>query len=126
MSEPSEPMNALVIAFNSQLDDKHFRAILHKMHDANYPLVKMIEDLGLEEDMSPALRKVVENLAPDVVDAIRGATVEALDRGERTLPVRWGVTDAELDGGVDVEVDVVETERGRVIRVRPDRRAVPR
>ena len=41
------------------------------------------------------------------------------------LPVSWGVTDSELHRGVEVEVDVVETERGRVIKVLPDRRRCP-
>lgn len=126
MSEPSDPTNALLIAINSQLNSKHFRDSLRKMHDANYPFVKMVEDLGLEEDMSPDLRKMLENLAPDVVDGIRRATLEMLDRGDRVLPVSWGVTDVELDRGAEVEIDVVGAERGRVIRVRPARRAVPR
>jgi hypothetical protein len=125
LSAPSDPTNALLIAINSQLANKNFRDSLRKMHDANYPLVKMIEDLGLEEDMSPALRMMIENLAPDVVDGIRRATLDMLDRGEHMLPVSWDVTDSELHHGANVEVDVVETEDGRVIRVRPDRRAVP-
>ena len=33
------------------------------------------------------------------------------------------MTDAELDSGVPVEFEIVETERGRVIKVRPDTRA---
>lgn len=125
MSEPSDPTNALVIAVNAQLNDKHFRDSLRRMHDASYPLVKMLEDLGLEEDMSPALRKILDNLAPDVVEGIRRATLDMLDRGEQALPVSWGVTDAELDRGVPVEVEIVETERGRVINVRPNERAEP-
>ena len=122
MSEPSDPTNALVIAVNSQLSDKHFRKSLREMHDAGYPLVKMVEVLGLEEDMSPAMLELLANLSPQVVDGIRRATLDMLDREEQTLPVSWGLTEAEFDRGVPVDVEIVETERGRVIRVRPDGR----
>ena len=89
MSEPSDPTNALVIAVNAQLSDKHFRDSLRTMHDASYPLVKMLEDLGLEEDTSPALQRILATLAPEVVEGIRQATLDMLDRGEQALPVSW-------------------------------------
>lgn len=81
-----DPSCALVIAVNAQLGDKHFRASIRHMHNQGYPLVKMVEDLGLDDDMSPALRSILENLSPEVVDGIRRATLDMLDRDERILP----------------------------------------
>jgi hypothetical protein len=71
-----------VSAVNSQLGDKHFRASVRHMHQQGYPLVKMVEALGLDDDLSPELRTAIGNLSPEVVDDIRNTTLQMLDRAE--------------------------------------------
>jgi hypothetical protein len=88
LSQPVDPSDALVIAVTSQLGDKHFRASLRKMHEEGYPLVRIIDDLGLEEEVSPALRTTLENLGPDAIDSIRKATFELLDSEEHKVEPR--------------------------------------
>ena len=88
LSQPIDPSDALAIAVTSQLGDKHFRASLRKMHEEGYPLVRIIDDLGLEEEVSPALRATLENLGPSEIAAIRKATFELLDREEHRVEPR--------------------------------------
>jgi hypothetical protein len=82
MTETMDASSAFVIAVNSQLGDKDFRDSIRQMHHQGYPLVKMVEALGLDDDMSPASRQTLEHLSPEVVDRIRAATLELLDRVE--------------------------------------------
>jgi hypothetical protein len=86
MTGPIDASSAFAIAVSSQLGDKHFRDSLRDMHHERYPLVKMVEALGLDDDVSPAIREMLEQLSPDVVDSIRTATLAMLDRVECTPP----------------------------------------
>ena len=121
MSETTDPSTALIVAVNAHLGDRHFRDSVRGMHRQSYPLVKMIEALGLEDDMSPAVREILENLSPNVVDGIRLATLEMLDRADCRLLLSCGVTDAGLDHGVAADLEIVETASACTIEVRRSR-----
>ncbi len=82
------------------------------MHAEGYPLVKMVDALGLEDDMSAQIRKILEDLSPEVVADIREAILVMLDGTEYEIPLDCTVTDAELDHGDPVHVEV-EPEEGR-------------
>jgi hypothetical protein len=86
LPQPIDPSSALVGAVMSQLGDKHFRASLRHMHQQGYPLLKIVEALGLDDDVSPALRTALENLGPDDIAEIRRRTLEMLDRTEAARP----------------------------------------
>ena len=76
---PMLPANALLMARNRGLADKDFRESVRQMHNEGYPLVKMVEALGLDDDMTERTRQILDELAPDVVEGIRRATLEMLD-----------------------------------------------
>lgn len=86
MTEPMDASRAFAIAVSSQLGDKHFRDSIRDMHHERYPLVKMVEALGLDDDVSPAIRERLEQLSPEVVERIRADTLEMVDRVECTPP----------------------------------------
>ncbi len=113
------PASALVRATNQALADKDFRDCVRAMHVNGYPLVDMVDALGLEDDMTKRIRQIVEELPPDVVRGIRAATIEMLDSRDYEMPLDCSVTDAQLDRGVPVDVDVVPDAGGRTIHVRP-------
>jgi hypothetical protein len=113
------PTNSLVQAANTALANKDFRDSVRQMHAAGYPLVDMVEALGLEDDMTQRIRQILLDLPPDVVDGIRQATLEMLDSGNFVMPLECIVTDAELDAGVPVAVEVGREQGVETIRVRP-------
>ncbi len=124
MSEPSSnppmmPANALVMAANRGLASPDFRESVRKMHAEGYPLVKMVEALGLEEDMTKRIREILDQLPADVVDGIRKATIEMLDSTEYEMPLDCTVTDAELEEGIPVDVEVLPEDGIDTIHVRP-------
>ena len=116
-----DPGNALIIAANEGLEDEDFRTSVREMHAQGYPLTKMVEALGLDHAMSPPVLKILESLSPEVVDGIRKATLDMLDRTDPNyhMPVDCNVTDAELDAGVPVEVEVLDESGTPTIHVRP-------
>ncbi len=116
---PMIPTNALVMATNRGLASEDFRASVRQMHAEGYPLVKMVEALGLEDDMTARIREILNGLAPDVVEGIRQATLEMLDSTEYMMPLDCTVTDSELDQGVPVEVEVLPEDGVDTIHVRP-------
>ncbi len=108
------------MASNAALADPDFRASVRQMHAEGYPLVKMVDALGLEDDMTAQVRKILEDLSPEVVSKIRAAILVMLDSTEYEIPLNCTVTDAELDRGDPVHVEV-EPEQGRpTIHVRPE------
>ena len=113
-----DPSFALVQAANAALQDPKLVASIRQMHDEGYPLVKMVEALALDDEMDDQLRKVIEKISPDVVTGIREATLEMLDRGGHDLPLDCNVTPEEVDGGVPVDVEVVDEDNVRTIRSR--------
>ena len=107
----------LLIAANTAFADPNFRASVKQMHAEGYSLVRMVEALGLDDDMSARIREILESLPDDVVAGIRTATLAMLDRGDSALPVICTVPKAGLDQPVAVEVS---PENGTpTIHVRP-------
>src|SRR6185369_13233377 len=96
------PSNPLVMAANKGLASPDFRESVRQMHAEGYPLVKMVEALGLEEDMTKRIREILDQLPADVVEGIRKATLEMLDSTEYEMPLDCTVTDAELEAGIPV------------------------
>lgn len=113
------PTNALVMAANKSLADKDFRESVRQMHAEQYPLVDMVDALGLEEDMSARIRQILEGLSDDVVEGIRKATLEMLDSKDYVMPLDCNVTDAELEKGIPVDVEVLPEDGKQTIHVRP-------
>ncbi len=113
------PSNPLVTAVNTSLASKDFRESIRQMHAEGYPLVKMVEALGLEDDMTKRIRQILHELPREVVDQIRKATLDMLDSGDYVMPLDCTVTDAELNKGVPVEVEVLPETGKDTIHVRP-------
>jgi hypothetical protein len=113
------PSNPLVMASNKALANKDFRESVRQMHAEGYPLVKMVEALGLEDDMTERIRQILTDLPPDVVEGIRKATIEMLDSSDYVMPLDCTVTDAELEEGVPVDVEVLPESGVETIHVRP-------
>jgi ABC-type thiamine transport system substrate-binding protein len=122
MSQPPAPMlpsNALVMAANKALASPDFRESVRQMHAEGYPLVKMVDALGLEEDMTKRIRQILEDLPADVVEGIRKATLEMLDSADYVMPLDCTVTDKELEEGIPVDVEVAPESGVDTIHVRP-------
>ena len=118
-SPPMTPTNALVMAANKSLADKNFRESVRQMHAENYPLIDMVDALGLEEDMTARIREILEALPDDVIAGIRKATLEMLDSKVYVMPLDCTVTDAELKEGIPVDVEVLPEDGKETIHVRP-------
>lgn len=113
------PSNALVMAANNGLGDPNFRASVRQMHAEGYPLVKMVEALGLEDELTDPIREILENLPPDITQEIRDATLAMLDGSNYIMPLDCTVTDAELNAHIPVEVEVLPENKVQTIHVRP-------
>ncbi len=113
------PSDSLVSATNVALADKNFRDSVRQMHAANYPLVDMVDALGLEDDMTTEIRQLLEDLPADVVDGIRKATIEMLDSANYVMPLRCAITDSEIQNGVPIEVSVLPELGRHQIHIRP-------
>jgi hypothetical protein len=113
-----DPSFGLVQAANNALSDPKLRESVRQMHAEGYSLVKMIEALALDDEMDEQLRKVIEGLKPEVVEGIRTATLEMLDRGEAALPIDCDVTPEQVDDGAPVAVEVVDEHKVQTIKVR--------
>jgi hypothetical protein len=85
----------------------------------------MVETLGLEEDMTEAIRNIVGGLSPSVVAGIRQATLDMLDRAdavanpEYKMPLECEVSKQNLDSGAPVKVAVEDLKGVQTIYVRP-------
>ncbi len=113
------PSNSLVMAANTSLGNKDFRDSVRQMHAEGYPLVDMVEALGLEDDMTDRIRAILVGLPDDVIVGIRKATLDMLDSGNFVMPLQCSVTDSELEAGVAVGVDVHAEGGAQTIVVRP-------
>lgn len=88
----------LLVATDAALADPNFRVTLRQMHTEGYPLVQMVEALGLDDDMSERVRRMLESLPDDAVAEIRAAVIAMLDSEDfRMLPVVSTVEAADLD-----------------------------
>jgi hypothetical protein len=109
----------IVVAANAALADPAVRDAVREMHEAGAPLLEMVDALGLDDEMTTRVRIIVGELAPHVVAGIRDATVAVLDTGGVNLPLDCSVTQAQLDDGLPVTVDVVPEAGVQTIRIRP-------
>ena len=113
------PNEVLLMAANAALADPTFRESIRQMHAGGYPLVQMVEALGLDDEMSARIRQILEELPPDVVAGIREATLEMLNGTNYVMPVICTVPETALDQPVAVDVS---PENGTpTIHVRPAR-----
>jgi hypothetical protein len=109
----------IVVAANAALTDPAVRDAVRELHEAGAPLLQMVEALGLDDEMTTRVRIIVAELPPQVIAGIRDATVAMLDAGGVSLPLDCAVTQAQLDDGVPVSVDVVAEAGVPTIRIRP-------
>jgi len=112
---PSDP---LVKAANAALADPNFRASVRQMHAEGYPLEKMVDALGLEDDMTTRIRQILAELPPEVVADIRQAILAMLDRDEHVMPLDCGLSGIELENGTPIDVDINSDSGKPTIRVR--------
>ena len=108
----------LVVATNDALTNPEVQARVREMHAEDTPLLDMVDALGLGDDMTPEIRAALQGLSPDVVAGIRRATLDALDNGRTDMPLDCDITEADVVAGA-VDVDVVESEEGPTIQIRP-------
>ena len=101
----------LVVQTNAALAEPANRDRVREMHAQGLPLVDMVDALGLSGALTPELRATISDLPPDVVEEIRQATLEMLDRGESEMPLDCSVSDADIASGV--QVDVVRSSSGQ-------------
>jgi len=107
----------LVLAANAGFSDPQFRETVREMHRQEYPLMRMVTDLGLDDELTDDIRAVLEGLSPEVVAGIRAATVAMLDREEQQLPLACDVRADELRSGAAVRVEVSEVGGADTIQV---------
>lgn len=108
---------ALVLAANAAFADPEFRETVRAMHRQEYPLVRMVTDLGLDDELTDDIRAVLDSLSPEVVAEIRAATLAMLDRDEQQLPLACAVQPDELRAGVPVKVEVTKVAGSDTIQV---------
>ena len=113
------PSDSFVSAVNAALADPNVRASIRQMHAQDYPLVRMVEDLGLEDDMTTRIRQILEGLPANVVEDIRQATLKMLDGTDYQMPLNCMVTNQGLESGTPVVVDVESVDGRPTICVRP-------
>jgi hypothetical protein len=112
------PDDSIVLAANRALADPNVRASIRQMHAQRYPLVKMVEELGLDDDMTTRIRQILMGLSPEVVEGIRQATLEMLDGTDFEMPLNCMISESELEAGVPVDVEVQPTDGRPTIHVR--------
>lgn len=116
---PREPGIAIVVAANASLANPTFRDRVRKMHADGASLVQMVDALGLKNDLTDPIRKILDDLTPDVVAGIREATLDMLDSSDYAMPLDCTVTEAELNDGIAVDVEVLPEKGIETIHVRP-------
>jgi hypothetical protein len=101
------PGEALVLAANKALQDADVRASIRDMHAQKYPLVRMVEALGLEDDLTKDIRKALVDLPPTVVEGIRQATLQMLDgpSDEYAMPLDCDVSNDQLESGISAHLE---------------------
>ena len=113
------PGATLITQINANLvADPNFAQQIRSMHANQTPLLDMVAALGLSADMSGAVRGIVAGLSPDLVAAIRQATLDMLDSATLAMPVDCNVSQSDIDGGTPVTVTVVPENNEQMIVVR--------
>jgi len=105
------PDDTFVSRVNAALADPDVRTSIVHMHREEWPLMKMIEDLGLEEGMPPDVKAIVEQLSPEVVAGIREATVEMLRSSTFEMPLQCQIPASQLKNGARVSVQQQDGRR---------------
>ncbi len=108
----------LISLVNLRLADPDFRDQLRTMHAQGTPFIEMVETLGLSGEMSGAVRAIVAQLDPRVVEQIRAATLAMLDTTTPAMPVDCNLTEVAIDDGTPVDVSVVDEKSRPTILVR--------
>jgi hypothetical protein len=108
----------LITMINARLADDGFRQQVLALLATDATFVDMVEALGLAGEMSDPVRRIVEQLSPDVVAQIRAAGTETFARGQNTMPVDCNLSQTEIDRGAAVKVSVVEEAGSPTILVR--------
>jgi hypothetical protein len=111
------PPTPLVQAANNALADPEVRERVRALHAAGAPLVDMVVELGLGASMTAQMQALVASLPADAVEGIRSATLAMLDRGGNAMPLDCDITDAQVEQGVAVAVEIVG-DQTPTIRVR--------
>jgi len=111
------PHNQMLQAVNRALLDPEIRESIRRMFSEGYPFIRMVEDLGLEDDMTANIRELIEQLPADTVGEIRSAVLDSLDRGEYRIPVHCTGDSWELQAS-HADVDVIFDNGRATILVR--------
>lgn len=118
MPIPFDPSHPLVAEVNTDLQQEQFRARVRELHAQETPLTQMVKDLGLE-NMSTQIRNILEGLDPHVVAGIRAATLAMLDSDNYEMPLDCLVSEAEVNAGAQVKIEVDDAHHQQSIHVRP-------
>lgn len=115
--------DGIVTEGDKVLKDPRVRERVAEMHERKVPFVEMIEELGLTRYLTPAVKEVIENLPPEVVEQIRQSILSVIDSDDITekekpgvpvMPIDCTLVDGDPRGGARVSV-----ADARVIRIRP-------
>jgi hypothetical protein len=98
--------------------DEAFRQQIRDLHARQAPLTEMVEALGLEGEMSDAVREILAGLDAAQIDGIRKATLDMLDRAGTQMPLDCNLSKTEIDRGAPVTVAVVDEKGVDMIQVR--------
>jgi hypothetical protein len=118
MAIPFDPSHPLVAEVNTDLQQEQFRQRVRELHALGTPLTQMVKDLGLE-NMSTQIRDILEGLEPHVVAGIRAATLAMLDGDVYEMPLDCIVSEAEVNAGAAVHIEVDDAHHRKSIHVRP-------
>jgi hypothetical protein len=118
MPIPFDPSHPLVAEVNNDLQQEQFRARVRELHGLDTPLTQMVKDLGLE-NMSTQIRDILEALDPHVVADIRAATLAMLDTDHYEMPLDCIVSEAEVNAGAAIRIEVDDAHHQKTIHVRP-------
>jgi len=115
--------DGIVTEGDKVLKDPRVRKRVAEMHERKVPFVEMIEELGLTQYLTPAVKEVIEGLPPDVVEQIRESILSVIDSDDikekerpdvPVMPIDCTLVGGDPRGGARVSV-----ADARVIRVRP-------
>ncbi len=102
------PGMTLVGSVNRALTDPMIRETVRRLHAEGTTLVDMVGALGLADELPDHIRDTLNNLAPDIVEAIRTATLAMLDNStdQYQMPIDCHADQADIDAGRPLDVTV--------------------
>jgi len=108
----------LVKAANLALSEEDKREEIKRMHDQKYSLIQMVETLQLDDELTPELRQIIQAIPEDVVEQIRQATLDMLERGGNyTMPVECAAKSPDPSPPLDVTVETVNSQKTLIVKV---------